>query len=163
MHLTSQRILKQAIIITFNFQYEDSTEDVNSLISVNGLESEKVSTLDDQKNILLQSDYTLPIGEMSKIELGYRGDFSTRSTDFEVSFLEPASGDFLINNNLTNLFNFKQYITALYTQFGSKVGKFSYLLGLRFENTRITLDQPTTGDFNRKKNQWIISHCEFKL
>ncbi len=68
-----------------------------------------------------------------------------------MALLDASSGDFLINNNLTNLFNFKQYNTAIYTQFGSKIDKFSYLLGLRFENTRITLDQPTTGDFSRKK------------
>ena len=137
--------------LTFDFQYEDSNEDENSLITVNGVESEMVSTLEDQTNILLQSDYVVPVGEMSQIEFGYRGDFTTRSTDFEVALLDALSGDFVINNNLTNLFNFKQYNTAIYSQFGSKIDKFSYLLGLRFENTRITLDQPTTGDFSRKK------------
>ena len=137
--------------LTFDFQYEDSNEDLNSLISIDGIESETITTLEDQSNILLQSDYVVPIGEKSQIELGYRGDFTTRSTDFEVSLLDPESGNFEINNNLTNLFNFKQYNTAVYTQFGSKIDKFSYLIGLRFENTRITLDQPTTGDFSRKK------------
>ena len=137
--------------LTFDFQYEDSNEDLNSLISIDGIESEIITTLEDQSNILLQSDYVVPIGEKSQIELGYRGDFTTRSTDFEVSLLDPESGNFEINNNLTNLFNFKQYNTAVYTQFGSKIDKFSYLIGLRFENTRITLDQPTTGDFSRKK------------
>ncbi|NNC49528.1 MAG: TonB-dependent receptor [Flaviramulus sp.] len=136
--------------LTFDFQYEDSNEDQNSIITVNGLETEMVATLEDQRNILLQSDYVLPIGEMSQIELGYRGDFTTKSTDFEVALLDTSSGHFVINNDLTNLFNFKQYNNAVYTQFGSKIDKFSYLLGLRFENTRITLDQPTTGDFNRK-------------
>ena len=137
--------------LTFDFQYEDSNEDKNSLITVDGLDSERTATLEDQTNILLQSDYVLPLGETSQIELGYRGDFTTRSTDFEVALFNESSGDFEINNNLTNLFNFKQYNTAIYTQFGSKINKFSYLLGLRFENTRITLDQPTTGDFSRKK------------
>ena len=135
---------------TFDFQYEDSKEDENSLISVDGIDTEMVSTLENQQNILLQSDYVVPVSEMSQIEFGYRGDFTTRSTDFEVAILNPSSNNFIINNNLTNLFNFKQYNTAVYSQFGSKIDKFSYLLGLRFENTRITLDQPTTGDFSRK-------------
>ena len=136
--------------LSFDFQYEDSNQDQNSLITINGLESEKVSTLEDQQNILLQSDYVLPIGEKSQIELGYRGDFNTRATDFRVDILNLDTQKFEINNNLTNLFNFKQYITAIYAQFGSKIDKFSYLLGLRYENTRITLDQPTTGDFSKK-------------
>ncbi|MFV9550968.1 TonB-dependent receptor domain-containing protein [Algibacter sp. PT7-4] len=137
-------------VLTFDFQYEKSNEDINSLITIDNIDSEIVTTLEDQNNILLQTDYIVPVGEKSQIELGYRGDFSTRSTDFEVSLLDPASGNFVINNNLTNLFNFKQYNTAIYSQFGSKINKFSYLLGLRFENTRITIDQPTTGDFNKK-------------
>ena len=135
---------------SFDFQYEDSNEEKNSLITIDGVESEMVNNLEDQTNILLQSDYVVPIGEMSQIELGYRGDFITRSTDFEVALLDTQSGDFEINNNLSNLFNFKQYNTAFYSQFGSKIDKFSYLLGLRYESTRITLDQPTTGDFSRK-------------
>ena len=137
--------------LTFDFQYEDSKEDQNSLISVDGVDTEMVAALEDQTNILLQSDYVLPIGEMSQIELGYRGDFTTKSTDFEVALLDTSSGDFVINNDLTNLFNFKQYNTAVYSQFGSKIDKFSFLLGLRYESTRITLDQPTTGDFSKKK------------
>lgn len=137
-------------VLTFDFQYEKSNEDINSLITIDNIDSEIVTTLEDQNNILLQTDYIVPVGEKSQIELGYRGDFSTRSTDFKVSLLDPASGNFVINNNLTNLFNFKQYNTAIYSQFGSKINKFSYLLGLRFENTRITIDQPTTGDFNKK-------------
>ncbi|MEW4925025.1 TonB-dependent receptor [Algibacter sp. 2305UL17-15] len=136
---------------SFDFQYENSDEDQNSVINVNGIDSEIVSTIEDQSDILLQTDYVVPVGEKSQIEMGYRGSFDTRSTDFEVSLFDPDSGDFVINNNLTNLFNFKQYINALYTQFGSKTGKFSYLLGLRLEDTKLTLDQPTSGDFERKK------------
>jgi len=137
--------------LTADFQYENNTETLNSIINVNGLDSEIVNTIETQENILLQSDYVLPLGENSRFEIGYRGDFNTRVTDFEVSILDEVSGTFKINNNLTNIFNFKQYITALYTQFGSKIGSFSYLLGLRMENTKFILDQPTTGDFERKK------------
>lgn len=137
--------------LTFDFQYEDSDEDENSIINVNGVDSEIVSTIEDQQNILLQTDYVVPVGENSQIEMGFRGDFSTRNTDFEVSLLDTNTGDFVINRDLTNLFNFKQYITALYSQFGSKIGKFSYLLGLRMENTKLNLDQPTTGDFSKQK------------
>ncbi len=136
--------------LTFDFQYEDTSEDENSLITVNGIDSEMVSTLEDQNTILLRSDYVVPVGKISQLEMGYRGDFNTRVTDFTVSVFDASSGDFEINKNLTNLFNFKQYITALYTQFGSKIDKFSFLLGLRYENTRFTLDQPTTNDFKKK-------------
>ncbi|WOD43433.1 TonB-dependent receptor domain-containing protein [Hwangdonia lutea] len=136
--------------LTFDFQFEDSNEDENSLINVDGTDTDFVTTLDNQSNVLLQSDYTLPIGEMSQFEMGFRGDFSDRSTDYTVELLNTNTGEFEVSEDLSNLFNFKQYVTAVYTQYGSKIDKFSFLLGLRLENTRTTLDQPTSGDFKRK-------------
>jgi len=137
--------------LTFDFQYEKSDDDEHSFIDVNGLVSEQVATLIDQQRILLQTDYVLPIGEKSQFEFGYRGNFNNQSTDFTVQFLDTATNQFEINRDLTNLFNYREYLTAIYTQYGSKIGEFSYLLGLRLEDTQITLDQPTTGDF-RKNN-----------
>ena len=43
----------------------------------------------------------------------------------------------MINENLTNIFKYNENIYATYTQYGNKVGKFSYLLGLRLENTQL--------------------------
>ncbi|MFD2823713.1 TonB-dependent receptor domain-containing protein [Lacinutrix iliipiscaria] len=136
--------------LTVDFQYEDSSEDENSLVAIDGLTSEKVATLEDQSRILLQSDYVLPIGENSQFELGYRGNFNTLSTDYIVEILDEDTNQFLINNSLSNLLNYKEYVNAVYTQYGSKHGKFSYLLGLRVENTQVTIDQPTSGDFSKK-------------
>jgi len=135
--------------LTFDFQYEDSTEDENSLIEIDNILSEKVGTLEDQTRILLQSDYVLPIGEKSQFELGYRGNFNNLTTDYEIQLLNNAN-QFEVDTNLSNILNYKEYVTAVYSQFGSKLGKFSYLLGLRMENTQITIDQETTGDFNKK-------------
>lgn len=136
--------------LTFDFQYEDTNNDQNSIINLDGTDTEMVANFEDQTQILLQSDYVLPIGEMSQFEIGYRGDFSNNTTDFRVDTLNVNTNAFDINKNLTNIFNFKQYLTAVYIQFGSKIDKFSYLLGARLENTKTTIDQPTTGDFKRK-------------
>tara|TARA_R110002049_G_scaffold306635_1_gene505427 strand:- start:48 stop:2495 length:2448 start_codon:yes stop_codon:yes gene_type:complete len=135
---------------TFDFQYEDSTDGEKSTVITNDVATDKLARQDDQRDILLQSDYVLPIGENSQFELGYRGNFNTRNTDYEVALLNTTSNEFEINNSLSNLFNFKQYVNAVYTQYGSKINKFSYLLGLRMENTQITIDQPTSGDFKNK-------------
>nr|HMQ43535.1 outer membrane beta-barrel protein [Mariniflexile sp.] len=135
---------------TADFQYENSDEDETSQITNDGLKSENIATLNNQKEILLQTDYVLPLGENSQFELGYLGNFNTRSTDYTVELFNTTSNNFEIDTNLSNLFNFKVYINALYTQFGSKIDKFSYLFGLRMENTQTTIDQPTSGDFKKK-------------
>ncbi|WP_055437331.1 TonB-dependent receptor domain-containing protein [Lacinutrix algicola] len=148
--LNFQKNYESSATFSFDFQYEDSQENENSLISVDNVAVENVSTLEDQSQILLQTDYVLPIGENSQFEAGYRGNFDTTTTDFNVSNFDASSNTFVSNLDLTNVLNFKQYVNAVYSQFGSKFNKFSFLLGLRLENTRFTIDQPTTGDLTRK-------------
>lgn len=129
---------------TFDFQYEDSAEEENSLINQDGADIEKVTTIEDQERILLQTDYVLPIGEKTQFEFGYRGNFNTLDTDYAVAINENDS--FLLDTDLSNNLIYKEYINALYSQYGSKVKKFSYLIGLRLESSRITIDQVTTND-----------------
>ena len=130
---------------TFDFQYEDSREDENSLINQDGSDIEKVRTLEDQERILLQSDYVLPIGEKTQFEFGYRGNFNILDTDYTVEIKDDNS-IFQLDTDLSNNLIYKEYINAVYSQYGSKIKKFSYLLGLRLEATRITIDQVTTND-----------------
>ncbi|MCF7560047.1 TonB-dependent receptor [Sabulilitoribacter multivorans] len=147
--------------LSFDFQYEESNQNENSLIITNGVATDKVDRLDSQTDILLQTDYVLPIGDNSQFELGYRGGFNTRKTDFRVELLNTDTNEFEVDNDLSNLFNFKLYINALYTQFGSKIDKFSYLFGLRLEDTQITIDQPTSGDFEKKRFTGLFPTINF--
>ncbi|MGI9527491.1 MAG: TonB-dependent receptor domain-containing protein [Weeksellaceae bacterium] len=136
--------------LTMDFQYEDNSEDEFSKVLQEGINTEKVATLEDQSRILLQADYVLPIGEKSQFELGYRGNFNDQDTDYTVEFLNETTNEFELSTGLSNFLNYREYVNAAYSQFGSKVGsKFSYLLGLRLESTRITVDQPTSGDYSK--------------
>lgn len=142
--------------ITLVAQYEKSTEDEDGSIEnkilfpiISELNFETVQQYEDQTRTLLQGDYVLPIDENTQFELGYRGSFLNQETDYEVAYLDQ--GTFRIDNNLSNVLLYKQYINAAYTQYGKKIDKFSYLLGLRMENSNITIDQKTTNDYNLKK------------
>ena len=147
--------------LSFDFQFEENNENRLSLILTDGVNTDNLATIEDQSSVLLQSDYVLPINENSQFELGYRGDYSTRSTDYEVQIRNPLNGDFEIDTNLSNLFNFKLHINAIYVQYGSKLNKFSYLLGMRMENTQTTIDQPTTGDFKKKNITGLFPTLNF--
>ena len=136
--------------LTFEFQYENSKEDEASFVNQNGIDVEDVSTIEDQDRVLIQTDFVKPIGETGQFELGYRGNFNKLDTDYNVAFSTDGN-IFEPNLNLSNNLLYNEYINAFYSQFGNKVGeKFSYLLGLRMENTRITIDQVTSGDFDKK-------------
>jgi len=105
------------------------------------------NTINNQKQdrILIQSDYVLPLKNGSQFEAGYRGDFSELKTDYEVV------NNGVINYNFTNLLQYKEKVNALYTQYGFKKNKASILLGLRYEDSNIEINQLATNDFNTKK------------
>lgn len=134
--------------LTFAFQYETSDELEESLIVQNGFDSESVRTDEDQKRIFLQTDYVVPVGKAGQFEMGYRGDFNRLDTDYDVAFIQPTIDELGITNP-SNVLNFKETINAFYTQYGTKFNKFSFLSGLRYEATRLIINQIETGDFNR--------------
>lgn len=134
--------------LTFAFQYEESDEVEASLIVQNGFDSERVRTAEDQRRIFFQTDYVVPLGKAGNFELGYRGDFNTLNTDYDVVFIEPTEIELGITNP-SNVLDYKETINAVYTQYGNKINKFSFLAGLRYEATRLIINQIETNDFNR--------------
>ena len=135
--------------LTFDFQYETSDEDNLSSISQDNDPVERVKTLQNQNKVLLQADYVLPIGADSQFEVGYRGNFNEMDTDYSLEFYE--NGNYELDTDVSNNLIYRDYINAVYTQFGSKINnKFSYLMGLRMENSRIGIEQKTSSDFRKK-------------
>ena len=135
--------------LTFDFQIENSKEDEKSVISQDGDEAERVETLEEQNRVLLQTDYVLPIGDVSQFEFGYRGNFNELDTDYTLEFRE--NGEYILDTNVSNNLIYTEHVNAVYSQFGSKIkNKFSYLLGLRMEQTRIKINQVTSVDYEAK-------------
>jgi len=111
------------------------------------------TTSNDQKQnrSIIQADYVLPIGKNSQFEAGYKGDFNELYTDYKVNTLDETSGSYQIDYRYTNVLNYKEQVNALYTQFGTKINKFSVLLGLRWEDSNIDVNQLSLADYNNKK------------
>jgi hypothetical protein len=133
--------------ITADFQYEHDKEEKPAFVSeratlnltsegISFLPSEFVFTEETQNEYLFQTDYVLPFGEGSQFEAGYRGNFKNEVTDYNLSIEDEQSGQLELSP-LTNVFDYTENVNALYTQYGTKFGKFSFLLGLRMENTQL--------------------------
>jgi len=135
---------KEGHKLTADFQYEKNQENENSLISQDGEDIETVATLEGQQRILLQTDYVLPINENTQFEFGYRGNFNKLDTDYIIE--QNTDTGFELNTDLSNQLLFDETLNALYSQYGTKIDKFSVLLGLRMETTRFTINQVTTND-----------------
>jgi outer membrane beta-barrel protein/carboxypeptidase-like protein/TonB-dependent receptor-like protein len=129
--------------LTFDFQYQDNNTDEFSLITNEETfpdeitkPSEKINSENSQQRLLLQGDYVLPIGEKKQFEAGFRSDINDLTTDYRL-YKEDANGDFILNENVSNIFIYDEKINALYSQYGNKFGKISALFGLRMEATNI--------------------------
>ncbi len=129
--------------LTADFQYSKDDEIKNSTIEESRtfpdddlLVLENVFENEKQNEYLIQADYVLPM-EDAQFEAGYRGKLEEEITDYRLDSLDQASGQFVLNENLTNKFTYDENVHAIYSQYGNKFGHFSFLLGLRLEHTQL--------------------------
>ena len=130
--------------LTIDGSISRNTDDNQSIITGNNFNN----TLNNQvqKQAQLQVDYVLPLGEGSQFEAGYKGSFGDLNNQYYV--LDEKG---IRVNNLSDTLEFIENINALYTQYGFKKNKFSYLFGLRWEDTNIEVNLLETNKFNTKK------------
>jgi outer membrane receptor for ferrienterochelin and colicins len=141
---------KQGHKLTFDGNFSTNTDKNNAIISditsISTLTSFDVTKNNQSQNrSLLQTDYVLPIGKNSQFEAGYRGSFTNQTTDYGVI------NDGIPNIGFTNVLEYKEKINALYSQFGTKINKFSMLYGMRFEDSNIDINQLTSEIYKNKK------------
>ncbi len=140
--------------IEFQFENSEETEFVDisnrSLNTDTRVELETNETIEDQTRLFAQLDFVQPIGDHSRFEAGYRGNFRELDTDFTVFDNNNEAGNLVLNTNLTNSLIFNEDIHAFYSQYGSKIKNFNFLLGLRVEYTDIEIDQQTISDFQSR-------------
>ena len=115
--------------------------------------TEETSNKNTQQRSLIQSDYVLPIGKNGRFEAGYRGNFLKNLTDFVVT---PVS-------TFSNTLEYIENVNALYTQYGSKINKFSYFFGLRFEDSHIEVNSLSLDNYNTKKYNNLFPSATFNF
>lgn len=139
--------------LTVDGSFSTNKDNNGSVIENNGESAvilrEATASVQRQSRNTIQADYVLPIGKDSQFEAGYKGDFNKLMTDYQVGSLD-ADGSVDLYPEFTNILDYKEKINALYTQFGSKINKFSFLFGLRWEDSHIVINQRTTRDYNTK-------------
>ena len=143
--------------LTIDYQKEKSFEIESSSILNSKLKpiyerylSEKITTDENQNSELYKVDYVLPIGEEGQFEAGFRRINQHQKIDYLVE-KEDNLGNFISDNNLSNTLLYNEKVNAYYTQYGNKKNNFSFLLGLRFEESITNVTQVVNGDNTKKK------------
>tara|TARA_R110001592_G_scaffold96636_4_gene277364 strand:+ start:2057 stop:4480 length:2424 start_codon:yes stop_codon:yes gene_type:complete len=129
--------------LTIDLQYSKSDQDEKGSIFQNNAFVENNNTIQNSVRRLVQIDYVFPKENGSQIELGYKADLNKVNSDYKNSPFVPYSDPkFDPSNNL----DFEQNVYAVYSQYGKKFDKFSYLLGLRAELTDQKINLLTTNE-----------------
>lgn len=133
--------------LTADLQYEIGADKQSTFInedytftaqsSPDPIQDEKARETEDKNEFLLQVDYVRPIGENSRFEAGYRGNFENNLTDYSLLEEDLSDNSFVLDENVSNIFDYTENVNALYSQYGTKFGQFSFLLGLRLEHTQL--------------------------
>lgn len=139
--------------LTLDVSYATDKDNENSLIKDKTIESTNPETFDttfnNQKQNMFQAqaDYVLPFENGSQFEAGYKGNFNNLDNIYSITI--DNNGNAI--NDYSNTLEYNERINALYAQYGFKLNKFSYLFGLRWEDTKIDVNLLDTNDFNTKK------------
>lgn len=109
---------------------------------------------------LIQSDYVWPMQGDARFELGAKIELEDNISDFFVEKL--IHNQWLWSNELSDRQKNTQNILAAYTQYGKKYGKFSYLAGLRVEDSDISIESKNANNGNgsvndKKYTNWFPS------
>jgi len=131
--------------LTIDTQFSKNNDDNIATIIDSQDGTDATVNIQRQSRNLIQADYVLPLGKSMQLEAGYRGDFLEQGTDVTV-FNEGVVNTFFTNNLV-----YKEKVHAVYSQYGFKVKKLSVLLGMRWEDSNIDVNQITTSDFNNKR------------
>lgn len=96
---------------------------------------------EDDKNINLQLDYTLPFGEDSRFESGYRTSIrNTIEMQLSDSF-DPINNVFITDYDLSNGFKMDDIVHALYSNYQNKITSgLGFQVGLRLEQAYLNTE-----------------------
>ena len=139
--------------LTANVRYEFWNDDENENIeetqtfpianqAINNVRSRDIES---SKDIFFQSDYTLPVFEKSRLEMGVKGEIRRINSDYKVWLNE------IIVDGFDNVLHYDENIYGVYFQYGNRENKFQYSLGLRVEHSDTKSTDRENVFFNHKK------------
>lgn len=109
-----------------------------------------------QHNLNLQADFTLPLNNGNRLEMGYRSTFNNTDNDNVVDTLNNTANRFVRADTLGNLFTYNEQVHALYTNYNHQFSKkFSFQGGIRAEDAHITTNTTVLNSTENHKQDYF--------
>jgi len=120
----------------------------NTLSGLDRNGQQRTRTNFGQQENTFKVDYTRPINDKMTIETGAQYVTSDVNNDFSVSNFDGT--DFIVDQDLTNVFNWNQKVLGLYGTYSYQFPRLGVKAGLRIENTDLTTLLETTNESNQQ-------------
>ena len=141
----SQKFKNPKEELTLNFGFSEGDNDSYQIYNTNkldvgaGTNKQSIQRNDRygfNRNYNAQLDYSLPLGNVGKIEAGYRSQIRLSESSTYADELNYA-GVFNFNKDLSNEFNNKDQVHAAYVNYQNQIKNFGYQIGLRAEDAKL--------------------------
>lgn len=105
--------------------------------TVNDIELQRNNGLGKNRNYNAQVDYNLPLGKFGQIEAGLRSQNRISDNNTWADTLNQATSEFDFNASLSNNFESKDQVHAVYFNYQNQIKNFGYQFGLRAEDASL--------------------------
>jgi outer membrane receptor protein involved in Fe transport len=144
--------------LTTDAIYSQNTDEENGFTIENYItppsgnpgQEKEFSKIND-RDFSIQSDYSHPFTEESKLEAGYKIRYRNKENDYTNQKFDYTLNQYVIDPNLTNSFEYNDLVSAAYAQYSGSLGIVSYMLGTRVEQTN-TKSRLLTNNSESKNN-----------
>ncbi|ANW96055.1 TonB-dependent receptor [Wenyingzhuangia fucanilytica] len=139
-----------------------SSEFTNSTLSgTNKEKDQQTETKFQQADYTFKLDYTNPISDEYTIETGGQYVINDVGNDYEVRNYNGS--DFVVDNNLTNTFDYNQKVLGLYGTGAYENDTWGVKIGARIENTDLTITNEGAKGVQNYTNLFPSAHTSYKF
>jgi iron complex outermembrane receptor protein len=115
--------------------YETRTYDQSGILNPNNPELLDTRTHNTNEMYTISADYTNPINDSTKLELGIRSNYKPSTQSMDVSQYDYTTGTYRNDPYLTNHYKIQDFVNAAYITYSARFKGLSYSAGLRFEDS----------------------------
>ena len=130
---------------TADITYNNRRNNSNSLIetdyynypsnTIYGTYAQKQLNIGNGTGLVVQTDFTNPITEKSKVEMGIRAAFNNSKSNSAFYSVDPSTGELTIQPLSQVDYESNDHVLAAYTTFSNQLKSFGYQVGLRVESS----------------------------
>ena len=146
----------QELVIAYQLSRNNQDQE-NDVIYNGSLFSSTERLFNDSDNweSTMQVDYTQPLPNSVKLEVGAKAVLRDIDSDSRYNVLNP-DGQFELDFRRSNIFKYDQNVMAGYAQLNFVIAKLQFITGLRYERTEIagTFEESTL-DFGNEYENWM--------